>query len=78
MNKILSIENLSIGYTIGRKKNPLHTGLTADIETGELVCLAGPNGAGKSTLLKTIAGILPALDGKVYIDALDVRHYSSK
>lgn len=35
------------------------------LRRGERVGIVGPNGAGKSTLLKTIAGLLPALDGTV-------------
>ena len=32
---------------------------------GELVALIGPNGAGKTTLLKTLAGLIPPLDGRI-------------
>jgi len=32
---------------------------------GEVVVVVGPNGSGKTTLLRTLAGLLPALSGKV-------------
>ena len=32
---------------------------------GEIVALIGPNGAGKTTLLKTIAGLIPPLEGRI-------------
>ena len=34
---------------------------------GDLVTLVGTNGSGKSTLLKTLAGMIPALDGNVEV-----------
>jgi len=40
----------------------------------EMVGLIGPNGSGKSTLLKLISGVLPALEGRLQLDGLDLRH----
>jgi iron complex transport system ATP-binding protein len=34
---------------------------------GSIVGLLGPNGSGKTTLLRVVAGILPALSGRVWI-----------
>lgn len=38
------------------------------IGAGQLICLLGPNGSGKSTLLRTLAGLQPALGGRVEIE----------
>jgi iron complex transport system ATP-binding protein len=38
------------------------------LEAGKLVCLLGPNGVGKSTLMRTLAGMQPALNGRVLLD----------
>lgn len=40
------------------------------------VAFTGPNGGGKSTLAKVIAGILPATEGKIYFDGVDITEMS--
>src|SRR5438270_2388501 len=39
---------------------------------GEIVTIVGPNGAGKSPFLKAVAGMIPALAGKVRLAGEDV------
>jgi len=58
---ILSIEGLSGGYS----KLPVFRDVHLSLRAGATVGVCGPNGAGKTTLLKTIAGLLPALAGRV-------------
>jgi iron complex transport system ATP-binding protein len=60
----LRAEALSWGYAPDR---PLGGGLDLTLAPGEAVALVGPNGAGKSTLLRTLAGVLPALDGRLLL-----------
>ncbi|MFK7938070.1 MAG: heme ABC exporter ATP-binding protein CcmA [Roseovarius sp.] len=38
------------------------------LSAGQALVLRGPNGIGKTTLLRTIAGLQPALSGKVSVD----------
>lgn len=64
----LSLYDVAIGY--GTKV--VASGISADIEPGQLVCLIGKNGSGKSTLFKTIACFLPALAGRITIDGRDI------
>ena len=47
-------------------------GVSFDLHRGEVLGLIGPNGAGKTTLLETIAGILPADDGRITSDGKDI------
>ena len=47
-------------------------GVTFDLHRGEVLGLIGPNGAGKTTLLETLAGIMPADDGRITSDGKDV------
>ena len=35
---------------------------------GQLICLLGPNGSGKSTLLRTLAGLQPAIGGRIELE----------
>ena len=42
--------------------------LDQTFDAGQVIALIGPNGAGKTTLLKTLAGLLPPLDGTVSRD----------
>ena len=41
------------------------SGVTLSVQNGQRIGLLGANGQGKSTLIKTLAGVLPALAGKV-------------
>ena len=68
----LEIKDLFQGY--GNK--PVLKGISAAVESGEIVSLLGSNGAGKSTLIKTICGILPYKDGDILIDDKDIKSYS--
>jgi iron complex transport system ATP-binding protein len=62
---LIAIKELSIGYGNGKRAKTVASGLTAEVNAGELVCLLGPNGAGKSTLLRTLCGFQPCFKGAV-------------
>ena len=65
MSAVVQLTDLVVGY----HKRPLLPPLSLQIGPGEQWALIGPNGAGKSTLLRTILGLLPAVGGKVDLDA---------
>ena len=44
-----------------------------DIEPGEFVAIVGRSGCGKSTLLRLVAGLEPATQGVIELDAQEVR-----
>ena len=69
---MLTLERLSIGYRSRRNETVLASDISLELREGELVCLLGPNGAGKSTLMRTVAGMQPALAGRVLVDGDDI------
>ncbi|MGI5162477.1 ATP-binding cassette domain-containing protein [Microbispora sp. CA-102843] len=70
----LRLDGVCAGYPARRGRAPRRVldGLEATAAPGELTVLIGPNGTGKSTLLRTMAGLQPALDGRVLIDGVAV------
>ncbi len=60
---LLKIDQLKIGY---ESNKVLAKNINLSLKQGELVALIGQNGVGKSTFIRTICGLQPALDGKIY------------
>jgi len=60
----ISIEDVAVGYDGAR----VQTGVSVDIERGEIFAVVGDSGSGKSTLLKTMIGLLPPLGGRIRFD----------
>lgn len=60
---VLVARSLSVGYD-GRA---VLSGIDAFLVPGRSVALLGSNGSGKSTLLRTIAGLVPPVDGVVEV-----------
>jgi len=61
VSKLLSVQNLSIGYG----KKILQEGLNFNISVGGILFVRGRNGAGKSTLIKTLCGERKSLAGRI-------------
>jgi branched-chain amino acid transport system ATP-binding protein len=58
---VLKIRSLDVAYG-GLKAL---SGVSLDVEKGQLVAVVGPNGAGKTTLFKTISGVVTPLAGEI-------------
>ena len=68
--KKMSIKVQNITKIYGKQK--ALDNVSFEIKTGEITGFLGPNGAGKSTMMKIITGFLPANDGKVFVNNLNV------
>ena len=65
---MLEISSVASGY--GRARALWDVSL--HVESGEIVTIIGPNGAGKTTLVSVLAGLLPAWEGEVMLDEVDL------
>lgn len=62
MHSILSIKNLSFGYT---KDELLFDSFNLELKKGEIKAIVGQSGSGKSTLFELILGNLKPLNGEI-------------
>jgi ABC-type multidrug transport system ATPase subunit len=61
---VIELHNVTQNYGV----RPVLRGINLRIERGELVVVLGPNGMGKTTLLGVMAGVLPPMEGEVWIN----------
>lgn len=66
---MIQLKNLSAGY----QGTPVIRDISLELIPGQVLVLLGPNGSGKSTLMKAALGLLPAMDGQVLYDSVDIR-----
>ena len=64
MKQSLQLKQISSGYG----DIPIIKGLSLEVNSGSITALVGSNGAGKTTLMKTISGLLPVMDGEIFLD----------
>jgi phospholipid/cholesterol/gamma-HCH transport system ATP-binding protein len=60
----ISLQDVTVGYG-GR---PVQSGISVDIEHGEIFAIVGDSGSGKSTLMKAMAGLLAPQAGRILFD----------
>jgi spermidine/putrescine transport system ATP-binding protein len=66
--QMLEVKNIHKTY----ENQPLLTGISFSVNTGETVCLLGASGSGKSTLLRIIAGLERPHRGQVFWKGKDL------
>ena len=71
---MLAIRNLNVHY------GGIHAlrGIDIDVPDGRIISLIGANGAGKSTTLKSVMGLVPKSDGRVYWDDTEITQFRTK
>ena len=65
---MIEVRNLAKTYGAERAVD----GISFNIRQGEVVGFLGPNGAGKSTTMRVITGYLPATEGTVLVNGMEV------
>ncbi|WP_428416098.1 ABC-F family ATP-binding cassette domain-containing protein [Phocicoccus schoeneichii] len=74
-NDVLRVNDLAIGYD----DLTLNAHLNFYVEKKDRLAILGPNGIGKSTLIKTIAKLIPAIDGNIlYGTNVSIGYYDQK
>src|SRR3990172_708953 len=74
MGKI-EVQGLSFRYS--PELPYLYRDLNLTLMPGQCMALMGPSGSGKSTLAKLLQGFYQPVDGRILIDAQDLRHLSA-
>ena len=74
---ILKTNNLSIGYTSKTENTLVASHINIELHKGKLVGLIGANGIGKSTLLRTLTKVQNPLEGKIFINATELKKHSA-
>ena len=46
--------------------------VSLSVRRGEILGLIGPNGSGKTTLINVVTGVLPATDGRTFVDGTEI------
>lgn len=70
----LNTEQLSLSYG----EHLIIENLNLNIPEGEITALIGANGCGKSTILRSLARLLKASNGSVFLDAKDIHRQSTR
>jgi len=69
---IITVRDLTAGYG----SFPILKELNFTIPAAKITAVVGTSGCGKSTLLKTLAGLIPPLEGEVFFGPEKVDYYS--
>ena len=69
----LAVEAASYAYRDGAEVAPALTDVTFDVLAGRTVAIVGPTGSGKSTLTGLLVRLIDPDEGRVLLDATDLR-----
>lgn len=75
---LISVQGVRKVYRVDRERIVALSGVSLDIEEGEICCILGTSGSGKSTLLNIMAGLEKPSRGRITIAGTDVTGFSER
>ena len=75
---LLSVQELTKSYKVGRQKVEALKGVSLDVYEGEFIALTGSSGSGKSTLLQLMGGLDKPTSGSVTVDGVVLTKMSDR
>jgi len=78
MTAIVSIQNATKDYRLGKVVVPALRGVSLEVSRGDFLSIAGPSGSGKTTLLNLIGCVDTATSGKVEVAGRDTAKLSER
>jgi len=69
----LVLDQLTLRYA--KQPKPALSGISFDVQPGEIVALVGPSGCGKTTLLEVIGGLIAPQNGLVQLNGVNLTQY---
>ena len=73
-DELLRVEHLKKYFDTPRGKLHAVDNVGFTLEAGKTLGVVGESGCGKSTLGRTVLGLLPATDGKIFFEGKDITH----
>ena len=74
----IELENVYKRYRMGDITIEASSGMSFEIEQGELAIIVGPSGSGKTTILNILGGMDPCDEGRIVIDGKEIQGYDRK
>ncbi|MCX7911590.1 MAG: ABC transporter ATP-binding protein [Dehalococcoidales bacterium] len=69
---MIRLENITKTYRMGKQELTVLSGISLEVQKGELVAIMGPSGSGKTTLLNIIGCLDSPTSGKYVLDGREV------
>ena len=73
---MLMLDNICKSYRLGSHTVPVLTGVSLEIESGEMCAIIGPSGSGKTTLLNIMSLLDLPSKGRILYRGQDITHAS--